>query len=232
MPKQDQSDRVLGLFAKKPIPGQVKTRLAAETSPAWATRVAEALLRDTVEQVAGIDAHRVLAFAPPGAEQYFADMGLDRFDLVPQSEGDLGQRMASFFALQFQKGARRVVLVGADSPTLPRDYILEAFDRLHRANIVLGPAKDGGYYLIGCAERLPPIFGGIAWGSSRVLAETIAYLSDPEWRLELLPPWYDVDTLADWHMLVGHVSALQRAGIDPGVPNVESLMVKPASPKR
>ena len=89
--------------------------------------------------------------------------------------------------------------------------------------MVLGPAHDGGYYLIGCGRRLPPVFEEISWGSSRVLAETVERLNDPAWRLALLPPWYDVDTLENWWMMRGHLAALRRAGIDPGAPRTESL---------
>ncbi len=214
----DCSD-VLGLFAKQPLPGQVKTRLAAATSPEWAATVAAAFLLDALERLAAIPVRRVLAFAPAEAESYFANLVRGRFLLTSQHDGDLGRRMERFFADQFDTGADRVVLVGTDSPTLPLDFIERAFRELEQADVVLGPATDGGYYLIGCASRLPPLFEHIAWSSSRVLAETVARLADTESRLAVLPPWYDVDTLDDWHMLQGHLAALRRAGIDPGVPH-------------
>jgi rSAM/selenodomain-associated transferase 1 len=179
---------------------------------------------DTVERLARIDAVRVLAFTPPSAHQYFAELSKGRFRLTPQMDGDLGQRMASFFAEQFQAGAVASVLVGSDSPTLPLGYILQAFQELETADVVIGPSSDGGYYLIGCARRVPPLFEGIAWSTSLVLADTMAALRDPKWRLALLPPWYDVDTLDDWRMLQGHVAALRRAGLDPDLPNTEPLL--------
>ena len=66
--------------------------------------------------------------------------------------------------------------------------------------MVLGPALDGGYYLIGCGRRLPPVFEGVRWSTNHVLADTVARLADPSWRLALLPPWYDVDTPEDWEL--------------------------------
>lgn len=90
--------------------------------------------------------------------------------------------------------------------------------------MVLGPATDGGYYLIGCGPVAPPLFEGIAWGAASVLADTVAALTDPRWRLSLLPPWYDVDAPDDWTMLGGHIAALRRAGVDPGVPHTEALI--------
>jgi rSAM/selenodomain-associated transferase 1 len=231
---EHQHERVLGLLAKQPLPGMVKTRLAAETSRDFAAQVAAAFLTDSVERLAGIEARRVLAYAPPEAEPFFSQLVQDRFALVPQVEGDLGRRMAAFFQDQFQAGARKVVLLGVDSPTLPLSYIEEAFNKLDRADLVLGPATDGGYYLVGCsagriANRLPPIFENMTWSQPDVLEATIARLHDFSWKLELLPPWYDVDTLNDWRMFRGHLAAMHRAGVNPGLPRTEALAMESGS---
>jgi uncharacterized protein len=223
-PPHNRTGRVLGLFAKRPEPGRVKTRLAAETSPEWATQVADAFLRDTVARLAHSDARRVVVFAPADAGGFFTDLAEGRFTLTPQDEGDLGRRLGSFVGAELQRGAGAVVVVGTDSPTLPPALVEQAFRELDRADVVLGPATDGGYYLVGCARRLPPVFEGVTWGGRRVLAETVARLTDPGWRLAVLPPWYDVDTLDDWQLLCGHLAALRRAGIDPGVPRTERLV--------
>jgi rSAM/selenodomain-associated transferase 1 len=216
--------RVLGLFAKWPAAGAVKTRLAAGADPGWGARVAHAFLLDTVDRLAGVDARRVLAFAPAAAAADFAALVRGRFALTPQADGDLGRRLAGFVTRELDGGAPAVVVVGTDSPTLPAAYVDQAFRELGRADVVLGPAADGGYYLLGCGRRLPPVFEGIAWGSARVLEDTVARLADPGWRLALLPPWYDVDTPADWAMLRGHLAALRRTGVDPGVPHTEALI--------
>jgi rSAM/selenodomain-associated transferase 1 len=215
--------RTLGLFAKDPRPRQVKTRLAAASSPAWAAAAAAAFLHDTIERLSAVNARRVLAFAPLDAEPAFAALARGRFALVPQEGADLGQRMAAFFGEQFDRGASPVVLVGTDSPTLPLAFVEQAFAALERADVVLGPATDGGYYLVGCARRLPGIFDGISWGTSLVLEETVARLPAGT-RLGMLLPWYDVDTIEDWQLLRGHVAALRRAGLDPGVPHVEGFL--------
>jgi rSAM/selenodomain-associated transferase 1 len=222
--------RTLGVFAKRPAPGAVKTRLAAEASPEWAAEVAAAFLHDVLDRLAAVEARRVLAFAPPDALPYFAEAARERFALTPQSDGDLGRRMASFFQEQFAAGADRVVLVGTDSPTLPAALIYEAFYQLGRAEVVLGPAADGGYYLIGCSRIVPPIFEGIAWGGPDVLRDTIARLP-AACHLALLLPWYDVDTLADWFALRGHLAAMRRAGLNPRVPHTERLPLTP-EPRR
>ena len=217
---------VLGLFAKWPRAGLVKTRLAATVGPERAAAIARAFLLDTLDRLAAIPVRRVVAFAPDEAREDFAALARGRFDLHPQGDGDLGVRMGRFIATEIAVGADAVVLVGADSPTLPREYIERAFAELERADVVLGPATDGGYYLIGCRQRVPPVFEGVRWGGSRVLADTIARLPGADWRLFLLPPWYDVDAPDDWHMLRGHIAALRRAGFDPGVPFTEALCQK------
>jgi rSAM/selenodomain-associated transferase 1 len=221
--KKSEMATILGLFAKQPRPGEVKTRLAADTSAAFAAEIAEAFLGDLVERLAMLGVRRVLAFDPPEAAAYFTALAQGRFELEPQAAGDLGQRMAAFFRRHLEGRTQRVVLVGADAPTVPLDFIERAFAALQEADVVLGPATDGGYHLIGCRGGLPPVFDDIDWGTSRVLRQTVARLSGTNLRLALLPPWYDVDTLDGWFALCGHLDALRRAGVDPGVPRTESI---------
>jgi rSAM/selenodomain-associated transferase 1 len=209
---------VLGIFAKEPTPGLVKTRLAAESSPAFAADVAHAFLHDALDRWADYPARRWLAFAPASATPYFTAASGGRFEVTPQGEGDLGQRMARFFADRINSGAERTVLIGTDSPTLPTAHVEQAFLALADHDVVLGPAADGGYYLIGLARRLPTIFDGIAWGSATVLTETVARLGD--WRCTQLPTWYDVDTLADWRQL----SAEVKAGVQVRLPRTSQLV--------
>lgn len=217
--------RVLAVFAKQPVAGAVKTRLAQETTPAWACEVAAAFLGDTLDRAATVPAERIVAFSPAKAHAWFETAAGGRFDLQPQVDGDLGRRMQAFIAQQVGCGADFTVIIGADSPTLPVEYIHKAFEALDLgADVVLGPASDGGYYLIGCGPLglEPAVFEGIEWSSAHVLAQTVGRLR-PSVSLKLLPPWYDVDMLADWQALCGHIAALRRAGIDPGVPRTEAL---------
>jgi rSAM/selenodomain-associated transferase 1 len=216
--------RILGLFAKWPQPGAVKTRLAAVTSVDWAAQFANACLGDTLDRLMRIDARRIVAFTPDHTRASFASVVGDRFELWAQSDGPLGKRIEGFIADCLRQGAERVVLIGTDSPTLPLDFIRSAFDQLNQADVVLGPATDGGYYLIGCAGGLPPIFANVPWSSSRVLQDTVALAEQANLRLALLPPWYDVDTQEDCQMLRGHLAAMRVAGLDPGVPRVEAML--------
>jgi len=217
-------NRVLGLFAKHPQQGQVKTRLAAETSPEWAAQVAMACLLDSVALLATVPANRVLIFAPPDAAPFFDSIVKGRFALTPQIEGDLGQRMAAFMDEQFQAGAARVVLVGSDCPQMPLEFLEQAFQELASADVVLGPATDGGYYLIGCKRFVPALFENIPWSTRQVLHATLSRVQENGLRPALLPLCFDVDTLDDWRVLKRHVAELRAAGVDPCVPNTEQLL--------
>lgn len=214
--------RVLGLFAKEPAPGRAKTRLAAATSPEWAARVAEAFLLDSLDRLSLINARRIVAFTPVEAEPYFRSVSTDRFESISQGAGDLGTRLAYFSSSRFAEGASAVVLLGTDSPNVPVEWIEEAFRALNRVDVVLGPATDGGYYLIGLRQFVP-IFENIAWGTPTVLSDTLTELTRAGGTLELLPPWYDIDTWSDWQMLHGHLRALERCGAVPDCPRTRQV---------
>jgi len=238
--------RVLGLFAKKPEPGAVKTRLAAASgarapksppkwsprSPEWAAEVYNAFLLDALERLSTLKVERVLAFTPEDARSWFEPLAGEQWQLVPQTGEDLGRRMAAFFSGCFAAGAHAAVLLGADSPTLPLGHVAQAFAELSRADLVLGPATDGGYYLIGCVPPVPAIFDGVDWGTDPVLEQTVARVQRNARRLALLPPWYDVDTIEDWHCLRGHLAALRAAGIDPKCPRTEALLAREPATNR
>ncbi|MFL5342343.1 MAG: TIGR04282 family arsenosugar biosynthesis glycosyltransferase [Gemmataceae bacterium] len=215
------ADSVLGLFAKWPAPGQVKTRLAAETSPEFASAVAAAFLEDSIERLAAIPARRVLAYSPVDALPRFAAVVRDRFELVPQCSGDLGTRMTDFFRDRFAEGAQRVVLLGTDSPTLPLGNVTMAFHSLGSADVVIAPATDGGFCLVGVTPNMPPLFAGVKFSRADVLTQTLANLAGA--KLSLLYPWYDIDTHDDWLMLRGHLAAYRAIGANIGAPRTEQL---------
>jgi len=119
--------------------------------------------------------------------------------LVAQRGADLGARMAHLAAELLADGHRAALLIGSDLPTLPAAHLTEASRALApgAADLVLGPAEDGGYYLIGLARPAPALFEGIAWSTAGVLEATRARARGLGLREHLLPPWYDVDTPAD-----------------------------------
>lgn len=222
----NDNSKILGVFAKEPSAGLVKTRLAESTSLAWAQRVAEAFLEDSLDRFAQVDASRSIVYAPAEASAFFTGLSNGRFELIAQDAGDLGHRLQSFFAHARSHGYTRIVAVGTDSPTLPIAYISDAFRLLATHDVVIGPAFDGGYYLIGTSRPMIPVFEAIPWSTAGVLETTVERVRAASATLALLPPWYDVDRFDDWAMLRGHVLAMRQAGIDPGVPRVERLILE------
>jgi uncharacterized protein len=215
---------ILGIFAKQPIRGQAKTRLAQATSAEWAERVATAFLGDTLDRFAALQAHRAIVYAPTSASKFFTTIANQRYDTIPQSDGDLGQRLSTFFRDARATGFHAMVAIGTDSPTLPVAYVEQAFVLLTTHDFVVGPACDGGYYLIGTSCDDCSIFDDIPWSTPRVLESTISRVRARALTLAVLPPWYDVDTVDDWNMLRGHVLAIRQSDVDPGVPRLEQLI--------
>ena len=205
------------LFAKKPVPGTVKTRLQSHLSASEATRLYEAMLLDCATALHETQAAaKVVAFTPAHAEDALRTLlaPIGTFEYVPQPEGDLGQRMESLMQWAFARGAERVVLIGSDSPSLPARYIDEGIVLLHEKEVVLGPSTDGGYYLVGRRKGESRIFQDVAWSTGMVFEQTLARLGTQ--TLGLLPPWYDVDTPAEAGFLKVHLEALARAGSTQG----------------
>jgi rSAM/selenodomain-associated transferase 1 len=213
--------RTLGVMAKWPAAGSVKTRLASESSAGSAAELAAAFLDDTLDRLSAVDAVREIVFSPRSAEASFVGLGAHRFALRAQVDGDLGQRMAAFFRAHLP---RPTVLVGADSPTLPVAFVLKAFGALKSADVVLGPATDGGVYLIGCRGSLPPMFDEIAWSTPGVLRAMVERLGRSSLGLALLETWYDIDTVEDLRMLAAHLRAMRQANMDPCVPSTERFL--------
>jgi rSAM/selenodomain-associated transferase 1 len=134
----------------------------------------------------------------PGSRDYFASLGT-RASLHPQAGSDLGARMENAFSRAFGLGYRQVVIIGTDSPDLPRHHLLEAFQTLEgsRDLAVFGPTEDGGYCLLGLTSPHGAPFAGIPWSTPEVLETSLQKCREAGLPSELLPPWYDIDTVAD-----------------------------------
>jgi uncharacterized protein len=192
---------VLAIFARAPRPGRVKTRLIPDYGAEGAAAIYEGSLRDVLELARAAGPEVLLLYDDDiDARDYFRTTAPD-LPCEPQSEGDLGQRMDYAFEMFFSGGADRVVVIGTDSPTLPSSYIREAFAALGRADVVLGPAEDGGYYLIGIDRRAWPRAGelleGVAWSTGSVLRQTLDRATEHALAVHLLLPWYDIDRAED-----------------------------------
>ena len=190
----------LAVFAKHWTPGVAKTRLGEQIGDRRAVEIYRLLLGTTLSRFESIETDRCLVFAPAEQREDFVDLA-DNWQLTPQVEGNLGARLHAFFASQFHSGYQRVLVVGADSPNLPLAHIDQAWQLLDEYAVVLGPTDDGGYYLIGAAEKTPPALEGIPWGSSDVWEATLAALGRAGVQHAVLPAWYDIDRLPDLRRL-------------------------------
>ena len=222
----------LGIFAKFWQAGQVKTRLAERIGAEQACRLHRAFVRTVVRRMEHLGDVRVLAFWPPEHRSAFAELAGPSWQLEPQSGPDLGERMRNYFQSAVARGASEVILLGSDSPTLPLATITVAFEQLRSHAVVLGPAEDGGYYLVGASRAVPPIFNNVAWSSSKVWEQTTQHLDDSGVGWHKLPTWYDVDRLMDLERL-GDELRMAPDG-DPWLPElraaVQSALTKRHSP--
>jgi rSAM/selenodomain-associated transferase 1 len=194
----------LAVMAKAPVAGSVKTRLAPPLTHEQAAEFYGALLADQLEQLKNIDGvARYLAYTPNDAAMFMRELGGDAYAYIAQTGEDLGQRMDQLFADLWHLGQRNVVLIGSDLPALPLAILDEAFAQLSSAahKVVLGPSRDGGYYLIGMNRPTPALFANMTWSHSEVLAETTARLRRLGVSFALLPSWFDIDTFDDLQRL-------------------------------
>ena len=193
------------IFARAPLYGEVKTRLARSIGDAAALALYEAFLDDTCTLTQGLGARRVLAVAGDTNEPHLLRLvKSQRLALEEQGEGDLGARMAR--AIARHVGGGPVVIIGSDAPSLPRAHLHQALDALMDHDVVVGPSHDGGYYLVGARCEVPELFADVRWSTPEVLPTTLARLSGRSHAL--LPAWYDVDAAEDLERLRNDLSAL------------------------
>lgn len=191
--RQAQFNNALLVVAKRPAPGQTKTRLSPPLSPEQASALYECFLRDTLDlirQTPGVQP--VIAYLPQPEEGYFKGLAPD-FELILQEGNDLGARLDHALTHYLQLGYERVVIMDSDSPTLPAACLKTAFEALEEANVVLGPCDDGGYYLIGLKRPAPRLLREVQMSTPTVVADTLALAAEEGLQVKLLPVWYDID---------------------------------------
>lgn len=233
------------IFARTPRPGRVKTRLIPPLTPRQAQALHVACLQTTAALIASLPRtiHKYLYFtgSPTTARAQARKLRLSATVAIRTQRGtDLGARLEGMFSELFTTGYEHVVVLGSDSPTLPRACLLETFAALRRVDVVIGPTEDGGYYLLGCrclashhgdAKPVPEIFRGISWGTSKTFARTLARLARarirpavptpskklPARRLayRILPRWYDVDRPRDLLRLARELARSRKPHLTP-----------------
>ena len=220
------------VFAKNPIPNQVKTRLVPPLSPEQAATLYTAFLTDWCKTLAELrDVDLVIAYTPEEAHPDLQALIGDNAIYIPQTGAGLGARLTSATQWAAEHGWTKILLVGSDSPTLPTSYISEALTLLDSRNIVIGPSTDGGYYLIGFSAvasttTVLHVFEEIAWSTADVFQQTVTRIRETEVTLGLLPPWYDIDTAEDLAFLHAHISAMRLAGDTVQAVRTESLLTE------
>lgn len=185
--------RCLIVFAREPQKGKVKTRLSGVLTQKQSLDLYKAFVRDTLDSARKVKADtRIIAFdSGAGAPAFLKKIAPD-FLMMKQKGRTLGDRLHNAFLSQAGTG-KRIVIIGSDAPTLPAKHIEEAFIELEKADVVLGPAFDGGYYLVGLEKPCRGLFQGIRWSSSGVLHQTMAKAKKTGMSVGLLKEWYDVD---------------------------------------
>ena len=185
---------VVAVFAKRPVPGGVKTRLTPPLTPDQAARLYWAFTQDTWTRLERWGGAELMLFADEPWEGFAAFTGAVEI----QSSGDLGMRMYSCFKRVQSLNFERSLIVGTDSPTLPLARLDEALAALDSPDsAVLGPTSDGGYYLVGCREPRKGMFEEVAWSAETTLEDTRRAFERVGYRTALLASWWDVDEPAD-----------------------------------
>jgi hypothetical protein len=219
----ESSKNCILFFVKYPVRGAVKSRLAAELDDSIALELYKYFILDMLATLDTCQARCLICCHPEGSQKQIEDWLGTKYHYLPQEGKDLGERMQNGFITAFSMQCENAVLIGSDIPDLPRSIVRQALRMLKKQDAVIGPAHDGGYYLIGFRHDTfrPDIFDSTKWGGNTVLRTTLTRLKKSGCRAHLLPAWSDVDTLADVREL------LQRNKSKPAAcPNTLSYLTK------
>ncbi len=191
------------IFAKNPIYGQVKTRLAASIGKETALAVYKQLLQHTLFITEYLPIHKILFYSAYLDEHDHWNSNF--FEKKVQKGADLGERMKNAFTYAFQNGFEKAVIIGTDCPELDAGLIMNAFSYLNRNDVLIGPAKDGGYYLLGMKKTHTFFFEDMEWSCNKVLEATISLCTKHNLQYELLPQLHDIDEEKD----IVHLKAIK-----------------------
>lgn len=191
-------DLHLIIFIKNPVLGKVKTRLAAGIGDKEALEVYMQLLEITRGVALKVNCTRNVFYSDEIVSDDWED---DKFNKFVQEGEDLGERMKNAFEQVFALGAKKAVIIGSDCPQLTSAIVQEAFVKLDACDVVVGPASDGGYYLLGMKLMHVSLFNEMEWSTDRVRTETLQRIVQQQLTYSLLPVLTDIDTAQDLHLL-------------------------------
>jgi len=202
--------KALIVFARLPVEGKVKTRLAKEIGDKNSAILYRVCAEHLFKEVRRIEKHETDLFLYYSEENDISNIkkwiGED-FYFYAQSGESLGMKMLNAFQQIFEKGYDRIIIVGTDVPDIDSTLMLNAFDELDKKDFVIGPSHDGGYYLLGMKSLTADLFNDIKWGAERVLTSTLEKLNKTNASYKLLPKLIDMDMKKDivqWYQMVNN----------------------------
>lgn len=200
MTQANLTREILIVFTRFPQPGQAKTRLIPALGAVRAADLQRMMAEYTFIQCCELAHTRNLSIAvhyEGGDEEVLRRWIPSSMNCIPQSKGSLGERLAHSFASSFTAGMKRVIIVGSDCPFLTPEILADGFDLLQNNDLIIGPAHDGGYYLIGLSKPDRLLWADIDWGTDKVLQQTIEIARNRGLKLALLPSLADIDRPED-----------------------------------
>ena len=181
------------IFVRNPVLGKVKTRIAAAIGDKNALAVYKHLLQHTKDITGGLPVSRFVFYA----DEITTNDLWNGYEKCLQTGTDLGKRISNAFEWLFEKGFSKIVIIGSDCLELDEKMISDAFLKLNESEIVIGPATDGGYYLLGMQSPFKNLFENIIWSSGNVFTETLKQIQQKKLIVHLLPTLNDVDEAKD-----------------------------------
>ncbi len=191
--------KIILFFVKYPEPGKVKTRLARQVGSEEAAHLYRGLVEKNLKVLTSLQKDGIqtlVAFDPPDKKPAVEKWLVSASGFFPQEGNILGERLVHAFAYGFAHGGQ-ILALGSDTQGLTREILLQGFEGLETRDVVVGPARDGGYYLIGLKKACPALFEDMPWSTPAVLAKTLARIDQEGLRCTLLPELNDLDEAED-----------------------------------
>lgn len=186
------------VFQKNLQKGKVKTRLAKTMGDEEALEIYKSLIKITYHQLSKLKDADILIYLSEYVEELPFDIMGKNYQIFAQNGSDLGQRMRNAFDETFAKGYQKCLIIGTDCPEIGMQELQKAYDHLATCDVVFGPAKDGGYYLLGKKTPIPLLLDGIKWSTDEVLSKSIEKVENEKLTYALLSTLGDIDTENDW----------------------------------